>query len=155
MNHFSNLLDALLNDVSGEETIPELENLSNEYMQTIQKIDRIKNQLEELFNDLDIIKKKTLTNLATASKSQQPEINVSLDDTLTIGDNSQQCEVTSPTQCSIGQETQKFESPLELTDFVLNVFVPECKNGSNKIFIEGKKANTLKLYARKESLYAL
>jgi len=155
MNNFSNLLDAILKDVSGEETIPELENLSDEYMQTIQKIDRIKNQLEELFNDLDIIKKKTLTNLDTASKSQQPDINISLDDTLTIGDDLQQCNIDSPTHCSIGQETQEFKSPLELTDFILNVFVPECKNGSNKIFIEGKKVNTLSLYARKESLNAL
>ena len=56
MSHFGNLLNAVLKDVSGEQTMPELENLSDEYLETIQKIDQIKTQLQDLFNDLDVIK---------------------------------------------------------------------------------------------------
>jgi len=155
MSHFGNLLNAVLKDVSGEQTMPELENLSDEYLETIQKIDQIKTQLQDLFNDLDVIKKKTLTTLAIASKSRQPDVNISLDDELKIGGDSQSCVVRDPTSCVVNQEERSFESPEELGEFILTLFLPECRGGRGKTIIEGKKSNLIGLQARKETLDAL
>lgn len=155
MSHFGDLLNAVLKDVSGEQTMPELENLSDEYLETIQKIDQIKAQLQDLFNDLDVIKKKTLTTLAIASKSRQPDVNISIDDELKIGGDNQSCVVKDPTSCMVNQEERSFESPEELGEFILTFFLPECRGGRGKTIIEGKKSNLIGLQARKETLDAL
>jgi len=89
MSQFQQLLDAVLNDFSGEQTFPEIESLSDEYLGTIQKIDQLKNQLQDLYNDIDTLKKKTLTCLAIIAKTNTPSADINLDEKLSIsaGDN--------------------------------------------------------------------
>lgn len=154
MSQFQQLLDAVLNDFSGEQTFPEIESLSDEYLGTIQKIDQLKNQLQDLYNDIDILKKKTLTCLAIIAKTNTPSADINLDEKLSIsaGDNDAAFEIIN-NNFTVGDFST--QSPSELSNHLVTVILPEFAAGKGRLLIEGKESNLLALYARKKSLNAL
>ena len=50
MSRFSQILSAVLEDLSGQQSVSELEQLSSQYLEVVQRIDSIKSQLENLYN---------------------------------------------------------------------------------------------------------
>lgn len=155
MSTFKQILESVLDDISGEKSRPELESVSAEYLEVIQKIDNVKAQLEELYNTMITLEKKSLSTIATAVRSEAPKINMNLSqDGLELGD--------SCSTCSIKPESGVFKvetgydtfagNPLEILKHLMRAFVPEHKNGSGHMIIEGKRSTIVDLYKYKDSI---
>ena len=155
MSSFQQLLESVLDDISGQKSRPELENISEEYLEVIQKIDRVKAQLEELYNVMVTLEKKTLSTIATAIKSDAPKIDLNLDhNRLQMGDDCATCDIR-PINGMFKLKTDRDSvsgNPIEIFNHLLSTFVPEHKNGHGRVMIEGRRATTVDLYNYKESI---
>lgn len=155
MSTFKLMLESVLDDVSGEKSKPELENISAEYLDVIQKIDNVKARLEELYNTMITLEKKTLSTIATAVRSEAPRINLNLSqDRLKLGDDCATCDI-SPINGAFKVQTDENSfsgNPLEVLNHLMSVFVPEHKYGNGHIIVEGKRSTIVDLYNYKGSL---
>ena len=151
MSRFSQILSAVLEDLSGQQSGSELEQLSSQYLEVVQRIDSIKSQLENLYNEMVAIEKKTLATMATSVKAAEPQIDINLNPhDLSIGDETR-CSVVTPVNGKfIVQGTGFSGSPQEMLDHLLSVIVPECTNGRGRLIVEGRKVPLVALYAYKD-----
>lgn len=143
-----------MEDINGEQSIQEIECLSTEYQQIVQKINKVKAELEDLYNDMVSIEKKTISTLATALKSHEPKVDLNLSDNqLRLGD-IEQVAVIRPTNGAIEVDgINSFLGPAsDALKHILASVMPECKNHTGKLFLDGRNATIIDLYKYKESI---
>jgi hypothetical protein len=151
MSRFSEILDLVLEDISGQQSSSEIDQLSNQYLGVVQKIDSVKAQLEDLYNEMVTIEKKTLATLATSVKSVEPNIDINLSSgNLSVGDNDGCCDVAPINGKFVVQGTGFSGDPREVLRHLLSVVVPEHSKGRGRLIVEGKKVPLVALYSYKD-----
>lgn len=154
MRAFERHLTTLLEDFSGQQSVAEVDKLSDEYLHIVNKIGMLKTELEDLYNKMLSIESKTMAAMTTAIRSAEPKADLNLQaGALKIGEVDEVAEVKPESGQIAVQGFAPFVGPAgNALMHIIKHILPECRHQSGKLFIEGKKCSTLALYHYKEQL---
>lgn len=151
MTEFVEILSTALEDVDGEASLSQIEDITDEILSITREIDQIQDRLLNLNNRYDILKKKALANLATLAKSKRPDADIRLDsDRLQINN----CYVV-PTDRGIDVQSPGRELTGDaqvVAQALISSILPEMKTGKGRLLVEGKRMNLIGLYQHRDSL---
>ena len=154
MRAFERHLTTLLEDLSGQQSVAEVEKLSEEYLQIVNKIGMIKTELEDLYNKMVSIESKTMAAMTTAIKSHEPNADLNLQSgALHIGDVDEVAVVKPENGQITVQGMMPFAGPAtNALMHILKHILPECRHQTGKLYVEGRRCSSLALYNYKEQL---